>query len=150
MLLRSRAQVEEAAGAEEDVVEPTDPVHRATLDRFIEAFHQADMDGLSRLLRAEVVLEMPPTPTWFLGRAPVMQFIAGVCRAHSTRMVPTTANGQPAAAVYKLEADGTYRAHSVQVLTVTRTGGTRIVAFLDPGLFGVFGLPDSLAPAVSP
>jgi RNA polymerase sigma-70 factor (ECF subfamily) len=149
LLLRARAQVEEGAGTEEDVVEPSDPLHRATLDRFIEAFHQADMAGLSRLLRDEVVLEMPPSPTWFHGREPVMRFIAAVCPAHSMRMLPTTANGQPAAAAYSLDADGIHRPHSVQVLTATRTGVTRIVAFLDPDLFGLFGLPAALTP-VSP
>jgi hypothetical protein len=43
--------------------------------------------------------------------------------------------------------DGTYHAHSVQVLTLmpARAGTaawiTGIVSFLDPGLFPVFGLP---------
>ena len=31
--------------------------------------------------------------------------------------------------------------HAIQVLTVTAAGIERVVAFLDPGLFGTFGLP---------
>ncbi len=51
------------------------------------------------------------------------------------------ANGQPAFAVYQREPAGTYRAHAVLVLTVTTKGIARIVSFVDPGLFALFGLP---------
>ena len=37
-----------------------------------------------------------------------------------------------------------YRAHALTVPTVTATGIARIVTFLDPGLFGSFGLPREL------
>ena len=52
-----------------------------------------------------------------------------------------TANGQPAFAVYQRQPGGGYRAHAVLVLTVTGTGIARIVSFQNPGLFGLFGLP---------
>jgi RNA polymerase sigma-70 factor, ECF subfamily len=67
--------------------------------------------------------------------------------------VLTGANGQPAIATYLAAWDGAYLAHSVQVLSVTpgRAGAgariTRIVSFLDPGLFPVFGLPLEHVPA---
>jgi RNA polymerase sigma-70 factor, ECF subfamily len=57
------------------------------------------------------------------------------------RLVPVTANGQPAFAVYQREPGGAYHAHAVLVLTVTRMGIARIVSFQNPGLFGSFGLP---------
>lgn len=57
------------------------------------------------------------------------------------RLLPTTANGQPAYAIYQREADGKYHAHAVLVLTLTTTGIARMVSFLDPDLFGLFGLP---------
>jgi RNA polymerase sigma-70 factor (ECF subfamily) len=59
-----------------------------------------------------------------------------------------TANGQPAFAVYERGPDGTFRAHAIQVLTITDTGIARIVAFADPHLFGPFSLPPRL-PALS-
>src|SRR6266567_1023620 len=57
------------------------------------------------------------------------------------RLVPVTANGQPAFAVYQREPGEGCHAHAVLVLTVTRTGIARIVSFQNPGLFGSFGLP---------
>ena len=51
------------------------------------------------------------------------------------------ANGQPALAIYQLEPDGAYHAHAVLVPTVTRTGIARMVSFVNPDLFGSFGLP---------
>jgi len=57
------------------------------------------------------------------------------------RMVPAMANGQPAFAAYLHDEDGVYRAHAVMVLSSTPAGIARIVIFLDPGLFGLFGLP---------
>ncbi|HEY5986288.1 MAG TPA: RNA polymerase subunit sigma-70, partial [Streptosporangiaceae bacterium] len=56
-------------------------------------------------------------------------------------MVPTSANGQPAAAAYHRGADGTYRAYGIVVLTATTTGIARIVVFGDSGLLARFGLP---------
>jgi len=56
-------------------------------------------------------------------------------------MVPTAANGQPAAAGYRRGADGSHPAYGVVVLTVSTTGIARIVVFGDPGLLGRFGLP---------
>ena len=51
------------------------------------------------------------------------------------------ANGQPAFAIYQREPGGAYHAHAVLVPTVTTTGIARIVSFLSPVLFGLFGLP---------
>ena len=39
---------------------------------------------------------------------------------------------------------GVYRAHALQVLTVTGAGVARVVAFLDADLFTLCGLPPSL------
>jgi len=55
--------------------------------------------------------------------------------------VPTSANGQPAAAAYRRSGDGTYLAYGIVVLTATTTGIARLVVFGDPGLFPAFGLP---------
>ena len=57
------------------------------------------------------------------------------------RLVPVMANGQPAFAVYRHEPDGAYLAHAMLVPTVTATGIARLIAFQDPVLFGLFGLP---------
>jgi RNA polymerase sigma-70 factor, ECF subfamily len=57
-------------------------------------------------------------------------------------LIPTRANGQPAVATYLRDDDiGPHRAHGVAVLTVRSMRISRMVSFLDTGLFGAFGLP---------
>ena len=146
-LQRARAQLAQVEPAEDEVVEPTDPRQRALVDQYATAFINADMAALMRLLTEDAVFEMPPFPTWFAGRENVRRFLATRVRAPGDmRMVPTSANGQPAFAVYMRDDDGAYPAHAIQVLTLAAAGITRITMFHDPDLFGVFGMPDRLMP----
>ncbi len=142
-LRRARAQLAQALPAEEELAEPAEPDRRALLDRFAAAIESADVRGLAELLREDVALEMPPLLTWFTGRPTVARFVALhlLTEPGRLRLVPVTANGQPAFAVYQREPGGGYHAHAVLVLTVTRAGIARIVSFQNPGLFGSFGLP---------
>ena len=148
-LRRARDQLAAALPAEGDLTEPADPARRALLDRFAAAVENADAAALAGLLRADVALEMPPLLTWFAGRPAVLGFIDAqlLTAPGQLLLVPVTANGQPAFAVYERGPDGTFRAHAIQVLTVTATGIARIVAFADPGLFPAFGLPPERGPA---
>jgi RNA polymerase sigma-70 factor, ECF subfamily len=143
-LRRARAQLEQAQPAEAELAEPADPGHRALLDRFAEAFENADASALAELLREDVALEMPPLLTWFAGRQTVTRFMASrvFARFGQFRMVPVMANGQPAFAAYTRGDDGAHHAHEVLVPTVTKTGIARIVVFLEPGLVPMFGLPE--------
>ncbi len=145
-LQRARARLAAAQPSEDEIVEPTDPACRAALERYVEAFHRADIPLLTRLLRHDVSIEMPPIPTWFKGRDDVVSFLATRClRPDQWRLLPTSgANGQPAAAAYLRDAGDVLRAHSIMVLTVTTTGISRIVAFRDPALIRLFGLPAEL------
>jgi RNA polymerase sigma-70 factor (ECF subfamily) len=59
-------------------------------------------------------------------------------------MIATTANGQPAAAVYNRDADGVLRAHGIVVLAPTATGVSSVVEFHDPALVVMFGFPEML------
>jgi RNA polymerase sigma-70 factor (ECF subfamily) len=142
-LRRARAQLAQALPAEDELAEPAEPDRRALLDRFAAAIENADGSALAGLLREDATLEMPPAATWFTGREAVARFTAAhlLSEPGGFRLVPVTANGQPAFAVYQRQPGGAYHAHALQVLTVTATGIARIVAFVDPGLFGAFGLP---------
>ena len=142
-LRRARAQLAQALPDEDDVAEPAEPKRRAMLDRFAVAFENGDVTALTALLRQDVALEMPPMLTWFAGREDVRRFLATKLfgAPGQFRLVPTTANGQPAFAVYERAPDRVYRAHAVLVLTVTATGIARIIIFLSPGLLATFGLP---------
>ena len=150
-LRRARAQLARALPAEEEVAEPAEPDLRALLDRFANAFEDGDVAALAALLREDVALEMPPLATWFSGRGTVLGFMASnLCTTtRRMRLVPAAANGQPAFAAYLRDADGAYRAHAVIVLTLTGTLITRIVIFLEPALFRLFGLDRELAPGES-
>ena len=141
-LRRARAQLARALPAEEDTAEPNDPGQRAALDRFAAAFENADADALAELLRKDAVLEMPPLPGWFAGRDAIRAFFAAqvLTEPGMFRLVPTAANGQPAFAAYQRDAGGVYRAHAVLVLALSPTGIARVDIFLEPGLFGRFGL----------
>jgi RNA polymerase sigma-70 factor (ECF subfamily) len=145
-LRRARAQLAQALPVEDELAEPAEPDARALLDRFATAIENADASALAALLTADVTLEMPPILTWFTGRRTVVRFIASnyLTAPGRERLVPVTANGQPAFAVYQREPGGAYCAHALQVLTVTPKGIARIVAFADPGLFASFGLPPEL------
>jgi RNA polymerase sigma-70 factor (ECF subfamily) len=142
-LQRARAQLEAAAPAEDDIREPTRAADRDLVSRYAAAFENADMDALVRLLREDVVLEMPPLPAWFRGRDAVARFFGTrvMRRPGDFVMIPAAANGQPALAVYLRARDGRYLAHAIQVLTPTAAGLARIVSFNEPRLFAMFGLP---------
>ncbi len=85
---------------------------------------------------------MPPLLTWFAGRLTVTRFMASrvFARFGGFRMVPVMANGQPAFAAYTRGDDGSYHAHEVLLPTLSKTGVARIVVFLNPDLFRMFGL----------
>jgi RNA polymerase sigma-70 factor (ECF subfamily) len=58
-------------------------------------------------------------------------------------LMPTAANGQPAVAEYRRDADRVMRAHSIHVLTAGVGGIGAITVFLEPTLFTAFGLPST-------
>jgi RNA polymerase sigma-70 factor (ECF subfamily) len=140
-LQRARARIDEVAPAADHLVEPTEPEARAQLHRYIAAFENADPAALKEVLRTDVLLELPPSPTWFDGDDALRCAVDGLGAPGDWRMIPTAANGQPAAAAYHRDGDGTYRAYAIVALTVTTTGIARLVVFADPGLFATFGLP---------
>ena len=150
VLRRARALLAQALPAEDELAEPAEPDRRALLDRFAAALENADASALAELLREDVALEMPPLLTWFTGRSAVARFVAShlLTEPGRLRLVPVTANEQPAFAVYQREPGGGHHAHAVLVLTVTKTGIARIVSFQNPGLFGSFGLPQEYRAAM--
>jgi len=149
VLQRARAQLDRAAPAEDELREPADPDDRALVDRYATAFENADIAALMRLLREDAVLEMPPLPTWFAGRAAIGRFLAAQVLEQSGRfrMISVAANGQPGLAAYVRGHEGVYRAHAIVVLTIAGSDIARISSFNDAGLFPAFGLPETF-PAV--
>jgi RNA polymerase sigma-70 factor (ECF subfamily) len=141
-LQRARAHIEDRPHDEEVVMSDVD---EALLEQYITAYENGDLPGLAALLHHEVELEMPPIPTWFSGRDAVVEFFASrALRSPGRRLIATRANGSPAFAAYRLGPDGTYAAHSIQVLDSIDGKITHIYSFLDTDLFPIFDLPLSL------
>ena len=147
-LRRARAQLAQALPAEDELAEPAEPERRAVLDRFAAAIENADASALAELLTEDAVLEMPPVLAWFAGRQAVTSVTESnlLTAPGRLRLVRVMANGQPALAIYQLEPDGAYHAHAVLMPTVTRKGIARMVSFVNPELFGMFGLPQKYRP----
>ncbi|WP_197518023.1 RNA polymerase subunit sigma-70, partial [Mycobacterium sp. E796] len=145
-LQRARARLAEAGPILDELGEPAEPELRAVLNRYMAAFEHADVDQLAELLRADVQLEMPPIPTWFTGRDAVRGFMARVVlhTPDQWRLAYTRANGAPAFAMYRRAADGSFRAHGLDVLSLAGGRISRIVAFNDATLVAKFGLPETL------
>ncbi|HEX6520706.1 MAG TPA: RNA polymerase subunit sigma-70, partial [Streptosporangiaceae bacterium] len=151
-LRRARAHLERVVPAAEDIAEPADPRQRELADRYAAAFENADMAALVSLMTEDVTLEMPPLPAWFAGAVPVTRFLASHVLTGPGQFIttPVVANGQAALASYLREPDGSYRAHGIQVLSTAHGRVSRIVIFLDPGLFTAFGLSPALHAAAAP
>jgi RNA polymerase sigma-70 factor, ECF subfamily len=137
ILQRARGRLEDVAPTVDGVSEPTDPQARALLEKYIAAFENSDAAAFEDVLREDAALEVVGSRTWFSGRSTCLRFLAGprvLGSAGDWRLVPTTANGQPAVAAYRRTRDGRYEPYGIAVLTTTTTGIARITMFPDPDL----------------
>jgi RNA polymerase sigma-70 factor (ECF subfamily) len=131
---------------EDQVDEPAGQEQRAMIDRYVAAFESADIGALTKLLTQDAILEMPPMLNWYRGREDYARFISWVWAVRGTgwRMVPVSANGQPAVAAYDRGPGGGHRLHTLQVFTVTGHGVSRNTVFADPGVLALFSLAPRL------
>jgi len=142
-LQRARARLDEVAPSAEHITSLTEPEHRELLDQYIAAFQSADAAALERLLLKDATLEAPPLRTWYEGIRFCLPYLATHVMGSPGhwRLLPTRANGQPAAAAYYRGGDGGYVPYGIAVLTATTEGISRITAFGDPSLVTAFGFP---------
>ena len=129
---------------------PSDASLRELLDRYVRAWEQADVSGLTALLKEDATHSMPPSPSWHLGRDAIGAFAAAALFGAAVfggagpgrwRLLSTRANGQPAFAVYLRGEAGTYHAFAIQVLTLDGVRIAELTSFVNPALFPRFGLP---------
>ncbi len=128
------------------------PVDRALLERYVRVWETSDLDAIIALLHEEVVLSMPPHPTWLQGRDAVARFFAHRVRnaveAHRFRTLSLEANGSGAVAFYRKGDDGVARFVAIQVLELDRGAVRAIDHFMGPRAHRAFfatGLPSILA-----
>jgi RNA polymerase sigma-70 factor (ECF subfamily) len=124
-----------------------DPAQQELLGRYLQAWEGHDLDGFVALLKEDATAVMPPWLQWFAGREAIRAFFAMAWKTcGGLRLVPTTANGQPAFAVYEQSgADASWAAHSIHVITFEQGAICTLTLFLEPRLFEAFGLSLTLS-----
>ncbi|AGB20567.1 RNA polymerase sigma-70 factor, TIGR02960 family [Mycobacterium sp. JS623] len=148
LLQRARAQLDEVGPSEDDqLAEPDSPESKDLLDRYIAAFENYDIDKLVDLFTADAVWEMPPFDGWYQGPENIVLLSKTHCpaeRAGDMQFIRTTANGQPAAALYMINREtGVHEPFQMHVLAVSPHGICHVVAFHMTS-FEKFGLPAHL------
>ena len=145
-LQRARATLADRAIDLDAVAAPTtNDGNSEVLARFVDAFERYDMDALVKLLHDDAVMSMPPFDFWLEGARTIVEFYVGpgaACR--DSKVIVTSANGAPAFASYKAEADGRYLPWAVHVLDVDGDVVVGQHSFIGPRVFEAFGLPAHL------
>ena len=120
---------------------------REIVSRFADAWERHDVDTVVAMLADDARMTMPPQPSWYLGREAIAAFLRRwpLSPEKRFRLVPTSANGQPALAGYIWDERTTsFEAESILVLTLRDDRIEEITAFRTPEVFPFFGLPDRL------
>ncbi len=147
LLQRARSQLDAVGPSAEDrLTAPDSADAQDRLADYIAAFETYDIDRLAELFTREAIWEMPPFVGWYQGPQAIAALIHQQCPAQAPgdmRLIPLTANGQPAAAMYMRDGDK-HLAFQLHVLDMRADGVSHVVAFLDTTLFAKFGLPASL------
>ncbi|MEQ0565545.1 RNA polymerase subunit sigma-70 [Amycolatopsis sp. NEAU-NG30] len=145
LLQRARARLDELDPGDRS---PGPDVEQALLDRYIAAFEAEDAAGIRAVIHDDFSLEAVPHPVWFKGLAVCLPFIerhAFGLAGGPVRLLPTRANGQPAAGSYRRDAAGVLRAEGLWVYTVTGDRFSGAVKFVGAGFVTAAGLPERLA-----
>ncbi len=142
-LQRARATVREHQVDQEFAV---DADQRRLLRGFIAAHEDADPEALIALLRHDVRLAISPQVGEWNGHDEVAAALRGGMNSLGTwRVLPTSANGQPAAVGYlRRPGETAFLPFVISVLDIRQGRLTEIAAFEAPHLVAAFGLPDAL------
>ena len=122
---------------------------RELVERFVVAWERNDVDAVVAMLADDAKITMPPLPSWYSGRDQIAAFLRlyPLSETHRWRMLPTSANGQPALAGYLWDGDAdAFVPNCLSVLTLRDNEIAEVTAFLTPEAFLRFDLPASVAP----
>jgi RNA polymerase sigma-70 factor, ECF subfamily len=146
-LQRARATLDASNATSAATPPSVDEADADLLARYVKAFEDYDMDGLTSLIHEDATQSMPPYDLWLTGRDDIFAWWVGpgsACRG--SRVIPTlAANGAPAFGQYKPAAGGGYEPWALQVLEISDGRIVELTFFLDTdALFPLFGLPARL------
>lgn len=148
-LQRARRALRQLHAFPESPFELESPQLQTLLERYVTLWEQADIPGLVALLQEDAWFSMPPSPSWYQGRADIATFFHTVVFAGSGqwRLLPTRANGNPAFAMYRRRPDeGVHQLFGLLVLDIVGERIANMVAFLDVSSLAPFSLPATLTP----
>ena len=136
----------------ENSLDVSDPRAQDLLERYLEAWHLADIDAFVALVAEDVRFSMPPLSEWFEGVEAVAGFVQqaifSVARPYGVALRQGRCNGQAAFAVYQPGPDGSLVAGGLQIVTISEQNGkalvTEIVSYRSPELVVRCGLPDRI------
>ncbi|AYG63345.1 RNA polymerase subunit sigma-70 [Rhizobium jaguaris] len=122
------------------------PEEGLLLERYMQAWQAANLDGFIELLREDATYHMPPWREWYQGREAIRGFFETVwANFGGFRTVAIGANAQPAVAVYASSLrDPVWQAHSLHVIEPAEGGIASLTVYVPPlgsKLFSAFGLP---------
>jgi len=120
---------------------------RALVKRFMTAWDAVDVDGLVALLTDDALMTMPPERMRIAGASAIGDFFGSVPndgRLDEIRLVPTSANRQPALAAYAPGDGGKHLPYGLMVFQIDGGLISGIFGFPDPWLFEQCGLPSEL------
>ncbi|MDX6689923.1 MAG: polymerase sigma-70 factor, subfamily [Solirubrobacteraceae bacterium] len=143
-LQRARGTVREQLPAEH-ANSNTSEEEGAVLEQFLAALESGSADALGGVLAEHVRASFPPAALWVHGRDAVPRASPSLRSPGEMRCVATTANRQPAAAVYlRSPVDTAFRLTSLAVLRITAGEIAEIVEFGSPDVVAALGLPTTL------
>jgi RNA polymerase sigma-70 factor (ECF subfamily) len=117
---------------------------RALLARYVDAFERFDIDALVALLHDEATLSMPPYDITLRGTASIAAwFHSRRAACEGALLVPVDVNGGIGLAQYRRDAEG-HHAFAIHALTTAAGRVTALHTFLDPALFPLFDLPETV------
>jgi RNA polymerase sigma-70 factor (TIGR02960 family) len=119
---------------------------KAVLDRYVAAYEIGDLATTLDLIADDIRITMPPAPYLFEGRADVQTLVARARDTGSWRLIPVSANRQPAAACYlRVPGGTTFTAFKIDVLSIV-AGKVAAITTFGVKHFEAFGLPPELPP----
>jgi RNA polymerase sigma-70 factor (ECF subfamily) len=115
---------------------------RALVEQYVDAWDRGDVQAVVAMLAADAAFSMPPTATWFRGRAAIADFLPLGPLSIPRRFLAIRANAQPAFGTYRwVEDEGRYVRNAIHIITLRGDEIADATCFLSPPLFDLFGLP---------
>jgi RNA polymerase sigma-70 factor (ECF subfamily) len=129
---------------------PPEDKETELLMRYLYPWEAGDVKDLMERLSEDVVLQLPPSPSWYEGRDAVGKHLSSYPLESDARgrwrLLPRRANGQLAFGVYRHDDERhIYTAHSIQVLHFDGELVSEIITFKYPSFFPSFKLLPEVA-----